>query len=112
MRDWLMARRARMIVLGALLATLVLASTAVAATGTSLQTATRTVKGKRQTIVVTGAGRTVYALGGESRAKLHCISATCLKTWKPVTVSSATAKVTVAGGVPGRVSILTRTSAK
>jgi predicted lipoprotein with Yx(FWY)xxD motif len=110
MRDWSSARRARIVVVGVLVASLVAAGTAMAAGGTSLQTAKRSVKGRSQTIVVTGKGQTVYALGGESLAKLKCVSAACLKTWKPVTVPSASTKVTVKGGVPGQVSILHRVS--
>jgi predicted lipoprotein with Yx(FWY)xxD motif len=113
MTHWLGARTARIVTAGGVLVlSLVLAATAAAAAGTSLKTAKRSVKGKGQTIVITGQGQTVYALGGESRAKLKCMSAQCLKTWKPVTVTSAGAKVTVAGGVPGTVSILTRPKAK
>jgi predicted lipoprotein with Yx(FWY)xxD motif len=112
MREWLPTRRAWIIVAVVLATSLVGAASAVAAAGTSLQAAKRTVTGKSQTIVITGQGQTVYALGGESLAKLKCISAACLKTWKPVTVPSASTKVTVAGGVPGKVSILTRSKAK
>jgi predicted lipoprotein with Yx(FWY)xxD motif len=111
MRDQARARQARYIVVGVLIASLVFAATAAAATAAvSLNTAKRTVSGRSQTIVITGASRTVYALGGESLAKLKCTSAQCLKTWKPVTVPSAGTKVSVSGGVPGRVSILHRVS--
>ena len=112
-RDAVTARRARNAVAGVVLASLVFAATAAAASGgTSLASAKRTVSGKTRTIVITGAGRTVYALGGESLAKLKCISAQCLKTWKPVTVASASAQVRVSGGVPGQVSIMHRLSTK
>jgi hypothetical protein len=111
MWDPVTARRARNLVAGVLLAGLVFAATATAAgTGVSLQSAKRTVSGRSQTIVITGTDQTVYALGGESLAKLKCISAQCLKTWKPVTVPSAGTKVGVSGGVPGQVSILHRVS--
>ena len=107
------ARRARNVVAGVLLAGLVFAATAAAAGGgVSLQTAKRTVSGKSQTIVVNGQGQTLYALGGESLAKLKCISAQCLKTWKPVTVPSASTRVSVSGGVPGRATVMHRVSAR
>lgn len=112
MWDVVKGRPARAIVAGLLVASLVFAATATAAaTGTSLTTAKRTVSGKSKTIVITGKGQTVYALGGESLAKLKCISAQCLNTWKPVTVPSASTKISVSGGVPGQVSILRRVSA-
>jgi predicted lipoprotein with Yx(FWY)xxD motif len=111
MRDLLTARRTRAVVAAALVAGMVLAATAVAAgSSVSLQTAKRTVSGRSQTIVITGQGQTVYALGGESLAKLKCISTQCLRTWRPITVRSASTKVVVAGGVPGQVSILHRIS--
>jgi predicted lipoprotein with Yx(FWY)xxD motif len=113
MTHWLGARTARIVTAGGVLVlSLVLAATAAAAAGTSLKTAKRSVKGKGQTIVITGQGQTVYALGGESRAKLKCISAACLKIWPAFKVSSATTKVTVGKGVPGRATILTRVKAK
>ena len=111
MRDVLKGRRVATIVAALLVAGLVLAATAVAAGGgVSLQTAKRTVSGKRRTIVITGQSQTVYALGGESRAKLKCISIQCLRTWRPIAVPSAATKVGVSGGVPGQVSILHRIS--
>jgi predicted lipoprotein with Yx(FWY)xxD motif len=107
------ARIARNAVVGVLVTGLVFASAAAAAgSGTSLTVAQRTVSGKSTSVVVTGTARTVYELGGESLAKLKCLSAVCLKTWVPVTVSSATAKVTVAKGVPGTASVLHRVKAK
>jgi predicted lipoprotein with Yx(FWY)xxD motif len=111
MPDVVKGRPVRAIVALALVAGLVFAAAATAAsTGVSLKTAKRTVSGKSKTIVIAGTGQTVYALGGESLAKLKCISAQCLKTWRPVTVPSANTKVAVSGGVPGQVSILHRIS--
>jgi hypothetical protein len=113
MPDVVKGRPVRTIMAVALVAGLVFAATAGAATtNVSLKTAKRTVSGKSKTIVIAGTGQTVYALGGESLAKLKCVSAACLKTWKPVTVPSANTKVSVSGGVPGQVSILHRISAK
>jgi hypothetical protein len=107
------ARVARNAVACVLVACLVFASAAAAAgSSTSLTVAKRTVSGKSTSVVVTGAGKTVYELGGESLAKLKCLTTACLKTWVPVTVSSATAKVTVAKGVPGTASVLHRVKAK
>ncbi|HEX5192879.1 MAG TPA: hypothetical protein VFW09_08765 [Solirubrobacteraceae bacterium] len=112
MRDVVKGRPVRAIVAGLLVAGLVFAATAAAAGGgVSLTTAKRTVSGKGRTIVITGSGQTVYALGGESLAKLKCVSAQCLKTWKPVTVPSANTRVAVSGDVPGQVSIMHRVSA-
>ena len=113
MPDVVKGRPVRAIVALALVAGLVFAAAATAAsTSVSLKTAKRTVSGKSKTIVIAGTGQTVYALGGESLAKLKCISAQCLKTWPAFRVPSANTKVTVAKGVPGTVSILTRVKAK
>jgi predicted lipoprotein with Yx(FWY)xxD motif len=107
------ARLRRNVVACVLVGGLVFASASTAASSsTSLTVAKRTVSGKSTSIVVTGAGKTVYELGGESLAKLKCQSAACLKTWVPVTVSSATAKVTVSKSVPGTASVLHRIKAK
>jgi predicted lipoprotein with Yx(FWY)xxD motif len=111
MRDVVKGRLAGPIVAALLVAGLAFAATAAAASGgVSLQSAKRTVSGKAKTIVITGKGQTVYALGGESLAKLKCISAQCLKTWRPLTVPSASTKVSVSAGVPGQVSVLHRVS--
>ncbi len=107
------ARVARNLVIGVLVVSLAFASAAAAASGgTSLAVTKRSVSGKSMQIVTANGGRTVYALGGESLAKLKCVSAQCLKTWRPVTVPSANTKVTVGKGVPGQVSILHRVKAK
>jgi predicted lipoprotein with Yx(FWY)xxD motif len=83
---------------------------AVAATSaiTSLDAAKRTVAGKSKTIVVDNRGVTVYELGGESLAKLECMTKTCFATWPPVKVPSATTRVTVGTGVPGTTSVIHR----
>jgi predicted lipoprotein with Yx(FWY)xxD motif len=93
-----------------LLSVVAVAATAGAALAavTSLDAAKRTVAGKSKTIVVDNRGVTVYELGGESLAKLECISKTCFSIWPPVKVASATAKPTVGAGVPGTVSVIHR----
>ena len=89
----------------------VLAATAVAGVVSSLGVAQRTIAGKRTSIVVDRRGDTVYELGGESVANLKCVNWTCLKTFSPVLVRSASTKVPVATGVPGKISILRRPKA-
>jgi predicted lipoprotein with Yx(FWY)xxD motif len=66
------------------------------------------VSGKSETIVVDGRGVTVYELGGESLAKLECVTRTCFNTWPPLRVPSAATHVHAGPGVPGNVSILQR----
>ncbi len=56
-------------------------------------------------------GDTVYELGGESLSNLQCVSLSCLKTFQPVLVRSATTKVPVASGLPGKLTILRRPKA-
>jgi predicted lipoprotein with Yx(FWY)xxD motif len=89
----------------------VLASTAVAGIVSSLGVAQRTVAGRPATIVVDRRGDTVYELGGESLARLQCVTRSCLKAFPPVEVRSASATVPVAGGVPGKVTVLRRVRA-
>jgi predicted lipoprotein with Yx(FWY)xxD motif len=92
-------------------ASAVLASTALAGLVSSLGVAQRTVAGKPAKIVVDRRGDTVYELGGESLARLQCVSAACLKQFPPVLVRSAAVKVPVAAGVPGKVTVLRRVKA-
>jgi predicted lipoprotein with Yx(FWY)xxD motif len=100
----------RRLTLGALaVAVLAMFTTAAfARTSISLGVGKRTVSGKPQTIVVDGRGVTVYALGGESLAHLECVTRACFNVWQPLKVSSATAKVVKAPGVPGTVDIIRR----
>jgi predicted lipoprotein with Yx(FWY)xxD motif len=101
--------RSRTTVLTAVIVAL-LAGVAIAATATvmSLAAAKRTVAGKSKTIVVDQRGVTVYELGGESLAKLECVTKACFAIWPPLTVASATAKPTLGPGVPGTVSVIHR----
>jgi predicted lipoprotein with Yx(FWY)xxD motif len=92
----------------AICASLTLAAAAIAATVTSLGVGKRTVSRKSETIVVDGRGVTVYALGGESLARLECVTRACLRFWPPLKVPSATTRVHAAAGVPGTVSIMHR----
>ena len=89
----------------------VLAATAVAGVVSSLGVASRTIAGKRTRIVVDRRGDTVYELSGESLAHLQCVSRECLKTFSPVLVRSATTKVPVASGVPGKLTVMRRVKA-
>ncbi|MGZ4167264.1 MAG: hypothetical protein ACXVRW_01765 [Solirubrobacteraceae bacterium] len=88
-----------------------LVSTAVAGLVSSLGTAQRSVAGKPATIVVDRRGDTVYELSGESLAHLQCVTRSCLTTFQPVLVRSASVKVPVAAGVPGKVTVLRRVKA-
>jgi predicted lipoprotein with Yx(FWY)xxD motif len=106
-------RRIRIITVGPL-ATVVfaaLAATAMAGVVSSLGVAQRTIAGKRSSIVVDRRGDTVYELSGESLAHLQCVNRTCLKAFQPVLVRSASTKVPVASGVPGKVGVLRRVKA-
>jgi predicted lipoprotein with Yx(FWY)xxD motif len=88
-----------------------LASTAMAGLVSSLGTAQRTVSGKPTKIVVDRRGDSVYELSGESLARLQCVTRTCLKEFPPVLVRSASVKVPVGAGVPGKVTVLQRVKA-
>jgi predicted lipoprotein with Yx(FWY)xxD motif len=97
-----------LVVVAALLGALVLSGLAIAGTVKSLAVAKRTVSGKSETIVVDNRGVTVYALGGESLAKLECVMRTCFNIWQPLRVPSASTKVTAGKGVPGKVGVFRR----
>ena len=88
-----------------------LAGTATAGIVSSLGVANRTVSGKASKIVVDRRGDTIYELGGESLAHLQCVNWTCLKQFPPVEVRGYNAKVPVARGVPGKVTIMRRVKA-
>jgi predicted lipoprotein with Yx(FWY)xxD motif len=88
-----------------------LASTAVAGVVSSLGTAKRTIAGRPATVVVDRRGDTVYELSGESLAHLQCVTSACLKQFTPLLVRSASVKVPVAAGVPGKVTVLRRVKA-
>ena len=90
----------------------VLAATATAGVISSLGVASRTVAGKQTTIVVDRRGDSVYELGGESLTRLRCVSWKCLKEFPPVLVRSASAKVPVSAGVPGKATVLHRVKAR
>jgi predicted lipoprotein with Yx(FWY)xxD motif len=93
------------VVMVALIAGVALAANS---TVTSLTVAKRTVTGKSKTIVVDQAGVIVYELGGESLAKLECVTKACFALWPPLKVASATAKPKIGPGVPGTVSVMHR----
>jgi predicted lipoprotein with Yx(FWY)xxD motif len=106
-------RPTRALIVGAVSAAAcaVLASTAMAGLVSSLGVAQRPIAGKPTKIVVDRRGDTVYELSGESLAHLQCVTAACLKQFSPVLVRSATVKVPVAAGVPGKVTVLRRVKA-
>lgn len=88
-----------------------LAGTATAGIVSSLGVASRTVSGKPSKIVVDRRGDTIYELSGESLAHLQCVNWKCLKQFPPVEVRGYNAKVPVAPGVPGKVTIMRRVKA-
>lgn len=105
-------RRTLVTALALIAAFALLVGAATAGLVSSLGVTKRTINGKPTTIVVDRRGDTVYALGGESLSRLRCVSAQCLKLWPPVLVRSASVKVPVSSGVPGKLTILTRPKAK
>ncbi len=61
-------------------------------------------------IVVDTHGRTLYTLSPETTSHLLCTSATCLKFWPPLTVSSRKVKLVTGRGVRGSLGILRRSN--
>jgi predicted lipoprotein with Yx(FWY)xxD motif len=103
--------RPRLLIPATVIAALLLSATAFALLKympTGLKTGTVKVSGKQQKIVVDTRGVTVYELGGESLAKLECISRSCLNVWLALKVPSATTKISAGKGVPGKVSVFRR----
>lgn len=60
-------------------------------------------------ILAAGSSGTLYVLSTEKGAKLHC-TGSCLKTWHPLEVPSATKSVKEASKVDGKVGFVKRTS--
>jgi predicted lipoprotein with Yx(FWY)xxD motif len=84
-----------------------LTSLALARSGPGLSTAKNPAIGK--TIVVDSHGLTVYELKPETTRHLLCTKANgCFGFWPPVTVTSATSKLTAATGIKGKLGILHR----
>lgn len=56
--------------------------------------------------------RSLYILSVEKGATLKCTSASCLATWPPLLVPTATTKVTFGAGVKGTIGFVTRSSSE
>jgi predicted lipoprotein with Yx(FWY)xxD motif len=95
-------------------ATATLAATAVASlSAAALGAATLTVKSAsdaplHETVVVNPAGRTLYALSGESSHRLLCKSSECARLWPPLTLPSRTTHLKAASGVHGALGTIRR----
>lgn len=86
-----------------------LAATALAATSAlTLGSAANATLGKP--VVISSAGRTLYALSPETSKHLLCKNAECFKVWPPVTVKSSKVKLKVVSGVQGHLGILKRSN--
>jgi predicted lipoprotein with Yx(FWY)xxD motif len=83
-----------------------LVGVALASGTVTIGSASNSRLGKR--VAVNAQGRTLYALGGESKTHLICTSAECLKFWPPVRVSSRSTKLRDGSGVHGKLGILKR----
>jgi predicted lipoprotein with Yx(FWY)xxD motif len=83
-----------------------LAAVALATGTVTISSASNSTLGKQ--IAVNAQGRTLYALGGESKSHLICTSAECLKFWPPVRVSSKSTKLKDGTGVHGKLGIIKR----
>jgi predicted lipoprotein with Yx(FWY)xxD motif len=91
-----------------LLACGALAAFAIAATTTTVSSATSSALGAR--VVVNAKGRTLYALSPETAHHLLCKSHECLLAWPPLTVPSRTTRLKDGAGVHGRLALLRRTN--
>lgn len=86
-----------------------LAATALAATSAlTLGSAANATLGKP--VVISSAGRTLYALSPETSKHLLCKSAECFKVWPPITVKSSKVKLKAASGAQGHLGIVRRSN--
>jgi predicted lipoprotein with Yx(FWY)xxD motif len=83
-----------------------LVGVALATGSVTIGSASNSRLGKR--VAVNAQGRTLYALGGESKTHLICTSAECLKFWPPVRVSSRSTKLKDGSGVHGKLGVIKR----
>jgi predicted lipoprotein with Yx(FWY)xxD motif len=95
------------------------ASQALAGRGTHARDATvtrvvnsATIASLGKTVAVDVHGRTLYALHPETAHHLLCKSRACLEAWPPLLVHSASAKLTAAPGVSGRLGVVRRGAGK
>jgi predicted lipoprotein with Yx(FWY)xxD motif len=100
-------RRSKLIAIGAVVVAFASVAAVAVAASTTLAAGKVKVQGKSRTVVVDSGGVTLYTLSGESVGHLKCVSVTCLGFWPPYKVS-ATAKLTKAKSVKGRLSKLHR----
>lgn len=94
--------------LAAAVASLAVASGAVAAHRATLTVNSSHNTTLAQTIVVSH-GRTLYRLKPETTRHLLCKTTACLGIWKPLTVRSASTRLKDGTGVTGKLGILHRT---
>jgi predicted lipoprotein with Yx(FWY)xxD motif len=103
-------RRAPGLKTGAAAAVLLLAVSLTAmALAASAPTVSSTSSAKlKEQIVVNAQGRTLYWLSPETTHHLLCKTSQCFKFWPPLTVGSASTKLTAGPGVHGTLGILHR----
>jgi predicted lipoprotein with Yx(FWY)xxD motif len=90
----------------ALLASLALAAAALASSSLTVKGAGNSKLG--ETVLVNPAGRTLYALEGESTHHLLCKSGACTAIWPPLTVRSRTTRLRAGAGVHGALGLIRR----
>lgn len=104
--------RRRTLFAGAAIATALAGALAGAAIGSSgsftLGSASNAMLEK--TVVVNGAGRTLYALSPETTHRLLCKSSTCFSSWPPLTVRNKHVKLKDGTGVHGTLALLHRSN--
>jgi len=84
-----------------------LAAAAIGSSGSfTLGSASNTTLEK--TVVVNGAGRTLYALSPETTRHLLCRGSACFSSWPPLTVRNRHVKLKDGPGVHGTLSLLRR----
>jgi predicted lipoprotein with Yx(FWY)xxD motif len=82
-----------------------IAQNASAATGGSpaLKLSSLKVSGAKHAVLVTGSGRTVYLLTGDSMSHPTCTSSACLAYWPPATTTSEKPKL--GAGAKGKLTV-------
>ncbi|MGO8877176.1 MAG: hypothetical protein ACLQNG_15600 [Acidimicrobiales bacterium] len=112
------SRRRRRLLIGGLIATTsiggIVAVPLTAGAQHSADTSPKTTLEERKVgqygeVLANSAGRSLYVLSTESKAKLHCTSKACLVNWPPLLVAK-NATITFGRGVKGKISHVARGS--
>lgn len=103
--------RQRWLAAGVLIAAFALLGSLAALALANTPTVASSNNGKlHERVLVSAQGRTLYVLSPETSTHLLCKSSACLGLWPPLTVGSASARLTAGPGVHGRLAVIERSA--